>query len=407
MVLLLNPVGATGSGLPNTNTPGTYTFYAECAAAPGCRTATDFVIKGLPNLSSSLAPPARCSNVFITYTATSDTAGTTFVWSRAAVAGISNAPAGGSGASITEALVNTTSNPVNVVYAITLTTPNGCTNTQNVTVTINPNPTLTSSVIPPARCNNTPGTYTATSATTGTTFSWTRTMVVGISNAAASGNTAAITETLVNTTANPVNVIYAITMTASGCSNTQNVTLTVNPTPNAVATPSSQTACSTTAITAIILSGATTGTTYAWTRDNTVSVTGIAGNGSGNISGTLTNTTTNPITVTFTITPTANSCQGTPITATVLVNPSTVISTQPSGNNTYCPNATAAALSVSATGAGTLTYQWYSNTVNDNTTGTIITGATNSTYIPPTTAAGTNLVLCKSNRGLWNSNIHY
>jgi hypothetical protein len=67
------------------------------------------------------------------------------------------------------------------------------------------------------------------------------------------------------------------------------------------------------------------GTVYNWTRDKTSEVTGIAGSGSGNISGLLTNTTASPVTVTFRITPSFTNfgatCDGTPITATVLVNP--------------------------------------------------------------------------------------
>lgn len=39
-----NPVGVAGSGLSNTNTPGTFTYYAACASNTGCRTATNFVI---------------------------------------------------------------------------------------------------------------------------------------------------------------------------------------------------------------------------------------------------------------------------------------------------------------------------------------------------------------------------
>jgi hypothetical protein len=74
-------------------------------------------------------------------------------------------------------------------------------------------------------------------------------------------------------------------------------------------------------ITTVALSGGVTGTTYSWSRDNSVAVTGITASGTGNISGALTNTTTSPVTVTFTITPTANGCTGTPVTATVLVNP--------------------------------------------------------------------------------------
>lgn len=41
-----NPVGVAGSGLSNTNTPGTYTFYAACPNNPNVRSAANFVITG-------------------------------------------------------------------------------------------------------------------------------------------------------------------------------------------------------------------------------------------------------------------------------------------------------------------------------------------------------------------------
>lgn len=41
-----NPVGAPGSGLINTNTPGTYTYYATCSANPGVRNPATFTING-------------------------------------------------------------------------------------------------------------------------------------------------------------------------------------------------------------------------------------------------------------------------------------------------------------------------------------------------------------------------
>jgi len=53
-----------------------------------------------------------------------------------------------------------------------------------------------------------------------------------------------------------------------------------------------------------------------------------------------------------------------------------VITQHPSGGK----RAGAALLSVSATGNGVLTYQWYSNTVNSNIGGTAINGATSETY---------------------------
>ena len=56
---------------------------------------------------------------------------------------------------------------------------------------------------------------------------------------------------------------------------------------------------------------------------------------------------------------------------------------------TYCPNVVASAIGLTVTGTGTLSYQWYSNTTNDTTNGTLISGATQRTYTPATTAVGT------------------
>jgi len=53
-----------------------------------------------------------------------------------------------------------------------------------------------------------------------------------------------------------------------------------------------------------------------------------------------------------------------------------------------CVGTTATAITVSATGTGTLTYQWYSNTTDSNSGGTLISGATTNTYTPPASAAG-------------------
>lgn len=66
------------------------------------------------------------------------------------------------------------------------------------------------------------------------------------------------------------------------------------------------------------------------------------------------------------------------------------INTQPA-SAIYEYGTTATALSASASKSagmgGTITYQWYKNTVNSNTGGTAISGATSSTYTPSTTNA--------------------
>ena len=62
------------------------------------------------------------------------------------------------------------------------------------------------------------------------------------------------------------------------------------------------------------------------------------------------------------------------------------IDTAPIATQSICiGGAIATPLSITHSGGtGTISYQWYSNTTNSNTGGTIITGATNLSYTPPT-----------------------
>ena len=93
-------------------------------------------------------------------------------------------------------------------------------------------------------CSGSPFSYNATVSGGGSTFSWTRAAVAGISNAAGSGGNGTINETLVNTTNNPVNVTYAIAINNGSCVATQNLIVTVNPGPGAVtATATPNTIC--------------------------------------------------------------------------------------------------------------------------------------------------------------------
>lgn len=69
------------------------------------------------------------------------------------------------------------------------------------------------------------------------------------------------------------------------------------------------------------------------------------------------------------------------------------ISTQPQ-DAIYELNATADPLTIEASGMPAPTFQWYSNTENNNTTGTIIPGATEANYTPATTTSGTVYYYC-------------
>ncbi len=82
-----------------------------------------------------------CSKQAFVYTATTGAVGTyTFNWTRAVVAGISNAAGSGSSANINEVLLNTTSSPITVAYLFNIT-PNNCggaLDPQTVNVLVNP-----------------------------------------------------------------------------------------------------------------------------------------------------------------------------------------------------------------------------------------------------------------------------
>ena len=96
-------------------------------------------------------------------------------------------------------------------------------------------PALTSSRTPPAICSNTAFNYTSTIAETGSyTYNWSRATIAGISNAASSGASATINETLINTTTSPVTVEYQVVVSPDACGGIpqpQKVRVVVNPSP--------------------------------------------------------------------------------------------------------------------------------------------------------------------------------
>jgi PKD repeat protein len=81
--------------------------------------------------------------------------------------------------------------------------------------------------------------------------------------------------------------------------------------------------------------------------------------------------------------------------ATVVVVLDPTVDAQPLATQTLCQTAAPALLSVTASGGtGTLLYQWYSNSVNNTTGGVLISGATTSTYTPPTSTVGNMYYYC-------------
>jgi hypothetical protein len=252
----------------------------------------DFTVRvyPTPTLSSSLTPAAICSGETFNYTATSATSATTsvaFSWTRAAVAGITPNTGAGNSATVNETLTNTTADPVEVTYRFTLTVNGGqCSNTQEVKVTVKPKPILSSTLTPPAICSGEEFSYNATSATSGTTFSWTRAAITGITPATGNGSSTNISETLTNTTSAPINVTYVFTLTANDCTNTENVTVTVHGKLDGGTIAASRIICHNTKPAAftspVAASGGTGATTYTWqwSEDNGITWTDFASSNS-------------------------------------------------------------------------------------------------------------------------------
>ena len=220
---------------------------------------------------------------------------------------------------------------------------NGCQGTAQVTVTVNALPTVS------AGNNQTvcAGTAVTLSGSGAASYTWNN----GVNNGVAFTPAATQTYTVTGTAAN-------------GCTNTAQVTVTVNPLPSVNAGPD-QSVCAGTAVT---LSGSGANT-YTW--NNGVS-NGLA----------FTPTTTQTYTVTGT---NANGCQNTDqITVTVNVLPTpTVVA---NGTAPYCPGTNVALSTPSLPGHS---YQWYfgQNIINGAVSASY-TATTAGTYYVKVTAPG-------------------
>jgi large repetitive protein len=323
---------------------------------------------------------------------TGDVAGSTFDWT------CDNASIGLTSASGTEKIPSfTTANSTNSpIVATVRVTPraNDCVGTiLQFTITVNPRPIITTSLGGVIICNNTPAVSIPLSGNViGTSFDWTNDApTIGL---AASGSGDISGFTAVNTGSLPIIATVNVIPKANGCEGTpKSFTITVNPTPTVDAIPN-QELCSGFPTNAVNFTGNIGTTTYHWTNNN--SAIGLAGSGFGNIpSFAAINNGSTPVTATITVTPEVNGCSGSQVIFTIIVNPTPAFTSQPILNS-ICKDGVLPALSVAfVNGTGTATYQWFSNTANNTTTGTPIPSTNSPTYTPSSSAVGTLYYYCK------------
>lgn len=234
-------------------------------------------------------------------------------------------------------------------YTVTVTnTATLCAVTNTVTVTTTPLP-ISNAGADISVCSGIAGSIGA-AATTGNTYLWSP--VTGLNNSTAANPTV----TLINGGSTTISSTYTVTTTntATGCTSTDQVIITVKPSP-VVIVPANISQCAGTIVSASTFSSTPLGASYTWTNSNTS--IGLVASGTGNVpSFTSTNTTTGSITATITITPALNGCTGPTANYTITINP-------PSTSTfTQSPNQCLAGNSFSFTNTGSSiagnTYSW-------------------------------------------------
>jgi PKD repeat protein len=306
-----------GSAASASVSPATTTTYTVTGATNGC-TNTDQVVvtvNALPTVVAS-ADAAICQGSSATISASG---ASSYTWNNGAGSAVS--------ASVSPASTTT--------YTVTGTT-NGCTNTDQVIVTVNALPTVVAS-IDAAICQ---GTSTTISASGATSYTW--------NNGAGSAVTASVSPATTTT--------YTVTGTSNGCTNTDQVIVTVNALPAVVA--SSDAAICQGAYATISAFGATS---YTWN------------NGAGSAA---TASVSPATTTTYTVTGTSNGCTNTDqVIVTVNALPAVVASSDAA----ICQGASA---TISAFGA--TSYTW------NNGAGSAATASVSPTTTTTYTVTGTS-----------------
>ena len=263
---------------------------------------------------------------------------TTYTWTvndNPNITGESNSV--GSSSLVTQTLINESNSTQIVTYVITPTTSLGCVgDTFNLTVSVDPKPTITDKVavicsgesflVQPT--NSPPGNIVPA----GTTYTWT----VAANNdvqgeLAQTVPQSSISQALTNDSFVDQILFYEVTPSTNGCDgNPFTVTVTVKPEPTiSILTNDTQLGCSGDTFGAVTFDSTVANTTYQWELQNTtvpLLVSGYPTNGNGDFpSLVLENGLTMAFTLIYEVTPTAAGCEGPPLVFEITINPVPVL----------------------------------------------------------------------------------
>jgi len=346
-----NPGALTGSNV--VVSPTATTIYTVTASNGGCSTTgtLNLIVNPNPTLIATATPTNICAGNSSTLTAVG---AITYTWNPGALTG-------------SNVVVTPTAT---TLYTVTGTNIFGCSSTGTVNLIVTPVPTVVANASPTAVCLGSSSTLTATGATT---YTW--------NPGALTGSNVVVTPTATTN--------YTVTGSNGQCSNTQTVSVIVNPIPTLTAGAFPNPVCLGASVTMTVSGGAT----YTWTP--------------GPLTGS--NVVVSPtINTTYTVLGASIfGCTNTAMT-TVTVNPLPTL-TVTSTNTNICAGASA-----TLTGSGAVTYTWNPGAMSGSTfavsptvttvytlTGTSALGCTTSitftqvvTPIPTITAMASPTAIC-------------
>jgi len=263
-----NPVGVANSGLANTATAGTTTYYAAFSNNTTCRTATNYVINASPSPSFTASPSsAACINTDVTYTTQSGQSN--YIWS---VPGTLDTDY-----SITSGSVGTSSNTVTLKWltsgsktvTVNYTNSNSCSSASaaSSTITVSPASVGGSILGSTTVCTGTNSTGLTLSGNTGSVTKWQSSTVSDFSSAVTD-----ISTTTTSLTASDLiaTTYYRAVVNSGECSseNSSSATITVSPASVGGSISGSTTVCTGTNSSNLILSE-NTGSVTKWQSSTT------------------------------------------------------------------------------------------------------------------------------------------
>lgn len=318
--------------LSGTTGTATYTITPSSSGCPGV--ATDVVISVSAGPSVIGLPETICSGATSGVALSSNPSGATFNWTALATNVIGGSS--GTGSSIAQTLNATSTSVGNVIYTVTANIGACIGAPQDIVVTVNPLPVVTTSPSTQTICSGTPANISFSSTPLGATFAWTVTQTGASGASAGSGNSVSGTYSTSGLAVGTI--VYDVVPTLNGCvGQPVSAVININPSPVVIATPASQTICSGDQ-TNIVLTSSPAGSSFSWTVAQN-QVTGAL-NGIGNtINQTLNSTSTGTGTATYSVTPSASGCPGIPSDVVITIGSNPVVTATPT-SETLCSGST-------------------------------------------------------------------